>query len=168
MERSSASPDPWATADASSGIQAWGSPADAPPADLPATADASWDIEGSPEIHPTAQPSSLGAGELILVCRELIGLSQRRLAARVGTSQPTLARLETGNRIPTLRTLMRVTEAAGFELVIGLRRPEVERPDPDWLRAMGFALLGSLLRNAEDDLADFVALREPSSLEGPR
>jgi DNA-binding XRE family transcriptional regulator len=81
-------------------------------ADPSASADTHPDIDGSPEFG-TPQASSLGAGELILVRRELTGLSQRRLAARVGTSQPTLALLETGNRIPTLRTLLRIAEAAG-------------------------------------------------------
>ena len=100
--------------------------------------------------------------------RELTGLSQRHLADRIGTSQPTLATLETGNRTPTLRTLMRVADATGFELVIGLRRPNNPAPNPDALRAQGFDLLGTLRRNPQDDLADFVVLREPSPLEGPR
>ena len=68
-------------------------------------------------------PSPLGAGYLILVVRELSGLSQRALAHAIGTSQPTLATIETGNRVPTSRTLLRVADATGFELVIGLRRP---------------------------------------------
>ena len=136
--------------------------------DLSAPSDTSFDIDGSPEIPARPQASSLGAGELILVCRELTGSSQRRLAARVGTSQPALARLETGNAMPSVRTLLRVAEAAGFELVIGLRRPGTPRPDPTLLDEMGFALLGTLKHNEEDGLADFTALREPSALEGPR
>jgi len=135
---------------------------------LSTPADTHFDIGGSPEFPAGPQPSSLGAGELILVCRELTGLSQRRLARRIGTSQPALARLETGNAMPTVRTLIRVAETAGFELVIGLRRPGAPAPDPELLNRMGFALLGTLRRNEEDDLADFTALREPSPLEGPR
>jgi transcriptional regulator with XRE-family HTH domain len=137
-------------------------------ADPSAPPDTSFDIDGSPEIPAGIQPSSLGAGELILVCRELTGRSQRSLAAHVGTSQPALARLETGNAIPTVRTLMRIAQASGFELVIGLRRPGAPPPDSDALGEMGFALLGTLDVNEDDGLADFTALREPSPLEGPR
>jgi transcriptional regulator with XRE-family HTH domain len=100
--------------------------------------------------------------------RELSGLSQRALAHAIGTSQPTLATLETGNRVPTIRTLLRVADATGFELVIGLRRTNTPAPNPNTLRAQGFDLLGTLKPNPQDGLADFVVLREPSPLEGPR
>src|SRR6266545_4706588 len=100
--------------------------------------------------------------------RELSGLSRRQLAARTDASQPNLATLETGNRIPTVRTLMRIADVAGFELVIGLRRPEAPTPDPDVLHAEGLDLLGALKANPPDDLADFVVLREPSPFEGSR
>lgn len=113
-------------------------------------------------------PSPLGAGYLILVARELSGLSQRSLARAVGTSQPTIATLETGNRTPTIRTLMRVAQSAGFELVIGLRRSRASRPDPDIVHAQGFDLLGTLRPDPRDGLADFVVLREPTPFEGPR
>jgi transcriptional regulator with XRE-family HTH domain len=113
-------------------------------------------------------PSPLGAGYLILVVRELSGQSQRSLARAVGTSQPTLATLETGNRTPTIRTLMRVARSGGFELVIGLRRSGAPRPDPGILHAQGFDLLGTLRPDPQDGLADFLVLREPSPFEGPR
>jgi transcriptional regulator with XRE-family HTH domain len=124
---------------------------------------------GIPTVREkTPLPSPLGAGYLILVVRELSGLSQRSLARAVGTSQPTHATLETGNRTPTIRTLMRVAQATGFELVIGLRRPGVPPPDPAILHAQGFDLLGTLRPDPQDGLADFVVLREPSPFEGPR
>ena len=88
---------------------------------VPGPSDTDFGIGPSARIPP--QPSPLGAGYLILVVRELTGLTQRHLAGRIGTSQPTLATLETGNRVPTIRTLLRVADATGFELVIGLRRP---------------------------------------------
>ena len=66
---------------------------------IDADPDLSWlsEPDAEPESKPkTAQASSLGAGYLILVARELTGLSQRKLAAKAGTSQPALAKLETG------------------------------------------------------------------------
>jgi hypothetical protein len=70
--------------------------------DLSERVDAVFEIDGLAGTIRPPQPSSLGAGYLILVARELTGLSQRRLAAKIGTSQASLARLETGNRIPTV------------------------------------------------------------------
>jgi hypothetical protein len=46
-------------------------------------------------------------------------------------------------------------DATGFELVIGLRRPNNPAPNPDALRAQGFDLLGTLKPNPQDGLADF-------------
>ena len=126
------------------------------------------DAVGEIAPPPSPTPSPLGAGYLILVVRELSGPSQRALAHAIGTSQPTLATIETGNRVPTIRTLLRVADATGFELVIGLRRPNIPASTPTALHAQGFDLLGTLKPNPQDGLADFVVLREPSPLEGPR
>jgi transcriptional regulator with XRE-family HTH domain len=133
--------------------------------DLATPPDTDFGIEEPPKVSP---PSALGAGHLILVARELTGLSQRRLADLIGTSQPGLATVESGNRLPTVRTLMRVAAAAGFDLVIGLRRTEAAAPDPATLERQGFALLGMLRADPTDGLADFVVLREPTVFEGPR
>jgi transcriptional regulator with XRE-family HTH domain len=116
--------------------------------------------------HRPQQVSSLGAGYLVLVARELTGLSQRRLAGRVGTSQPSLAKIGSGSRIPTLRSLLRVAGAAGYEFVLGLIGADEDQPLPDELDA--FALLGVLRPDPDDDLADFVVFREPSVFDGPR
>ncbi len=103
------------------------------------------------------RPSALGAGELVLTARELTGLSQRRLAARLGTSQPTIATIESGNRTPTIRTLMRIAGATGFELVIGLRSPGAASPKT----------LGALVKSDDDGLADYIPMRATSPFEGP-
>jgi transcriptional regulator with XRE-family HTH domain len=134
----------------------------------PAPVDTDFGIDAVREIPPPPPPSPPGAGYLILVARELSGLSQRDLARAVRTSQPTLATLETGNRTPTIRTLMRVAQATEFELVIGLRRPGAPPPDPDIIHKQGFDLLGTLRPDPHDGLADFIVLREPGPLEGPR
>jgi transcriptional regulator with XRE-family HTH domain len=101
--------------------------------------------------------SSLGAGEIVLTARELAGYSQRRLATELGSSQPAVAAIESGKRMPTIRTLIRVAEAAGLELVVGLRRPGAEQP----------VALGALVSNADDGLADFLPMRAPSPFDGP-
>jgi hypothetical protein len=49
---------------------------------------------------------------------------------------------------------MRIVEAAGFELVVGLRVPGAHNP----------TVLGALVTDPADDLADFVPIRTPSVL----
>jgi uncharacterized protein len=53
-------------------------------------------------------------------------LSQVDLAARAGTSQPTLARYETGTALPTVPTLERLLAACGRRLEI--QTPPARRP----------------------------------------
>ena len=47
-------------------------------------------------------------------------LTQEQLARRMGTSQSAIARIESGTRIPSVRTLLRYAEATGTRLVIKL------------------------------------------------
>jgi len=60
-------------------------------------------------------------GERVRRAREAAGLSQRELAARMGTSQAAVARLEAGGVGATLTTLHRVAAALGMELSVELR-----------------------------------------------
>jgi uncharacterized protein len=59
-----------------------------------------------------------GVSEVIRRTRTGAGLSQAELAARAGTSQPALARYETGVTLPTLPTLERLLSACGRALQI--------------------------------------------------
>ena len=56
-------------------------------------------------------------GHLLAGSRRAAGLSQDELAARAGTSRPTLSSYEHGHRSPTLATAARIMAAAGYELV---------------------------------------------------
>lgn len=55
--------------------------------------------------------------------RERLGLTQAELAERMGTTQPTVARLEAGGVTPSLDTLHRAAAALGLELVVDFRQP---------------------------------------------
>jgi uncharacterized protein len=70
----------------------------------------------------------IGASEVILKARLDAKLTQVDLATRAGTSQPTLARYETGAALPTLPTLERLLAACGRQLE--LHAPRAERPGP--------------------------------------
>ncbi len=52
--------------------------------------------------------------------RTAIGLSQRELAARCGTTQSAIARLERGGRPPRIDTLLRIADALQCELLVEL------------------------------------------------
>jgi transcriptional regulator with XRE-family HTH domain len=54
--------------------------------------------------------------ELLLEARRAAGLSQRGLARRADTSQPAIARYESGAATPSLETLQRLLTACGRRL----------------------------------------------------
>jgi transcriptional regulator with XRE-family HTH domain len=57
---------------------------------------------------------------LVAGARARAGLSQRELADRAGTAQPVVARIEGGQANPTVETLERLLDAAGFTLAFEL------------------------------------------------
>lgn len=60
-------------------------------------------------------------GARIRAERERVGLTQSELAEKMGTTQPTIARLEAGGVTPSLDTLHRAADALGLELVVDFR-----------------------------------------------
>lgn len=56
----------------------------------------------------------------LIDARTRAGLTQAQVAKRMGTSQPVIARLESGRRKPSLATLERYAKATGHELRIAL------------------------------------------------
>ena len=61
-------------------------------------------------------------GELIGTTRRRLGLSQRQLALRAGTTQAAVSRIERGLVSPTFTTLRELMVAMGEEPVLGGRR----------------------------------------------
>jgi ribosome-binding protein aMBF1 (putative translation factor) len=59
--------------------------------------------------------------ERVRQARERLGVTQAELAARIGSTQPAIARLEAGGVSPSLVTLRRIAAALGLELVVELR-----------------------------------------------
>lgn len=56
----------------------------------------------------------------LIAARTRAGLSQEQVAERMGTSQSTVARLESGRTLPSLRTLDRYARATGSRAVVRL------------------------------------------------
>jgi transcriptional regulator with XRE-family HTH domain len=67
--------------------------------------------------------------------RRALGLSQGEVAARMGTSQPAVARLESGGVDARLSTLQRYADAVEVRLDVGLQTPKDRKqtqPDREW------------------------------------
>jgi transcriptional regulator with XRE-family HTH domain len=54
----------------------------------------------------------------VIDIRNRAGLTQKELARKMGTTQPVVARLESGRTRPSMRTLERLAAATGSRLVI--------------------------------------------------
>jgi transcriptional regulator with XRE-family HTH domain len=64
--------------------------------------------------------------QLLKEARRRAGLTQRELAERLGTTQSSIARIESGVVSPTFATLRSAIEACGFEIRVGLGEPDLE------------------------------------------
>jgi ribosome-binding protein aMBF1 (putative translation factor) len=56
----------------------------------------------------------------LIRARRRAGLSQAELAARMGTSQSAIARLESGQTLPSTKTLLRFAKATGSKVHLRL------------------------------------------------
>lgn len=78
------------------------------------------DSEGRHRSYPDAK-DAFELGARVRAERERLGLTQSELAEKMGTTQPTIARLEAGGVTPSLDTLHRAADALGLELVVDFR-----------------------------------------------
>lgn len=80
--------------------------------------------------EPAYQRAHAATEREFTLARELIaarvraGLTQEQLAQRMGTTQSAIARLESGQRMPGVRTLERLAEATGTRLVVRFERTD--------------------------------------------
>ena len=56
----------------------------------------------------------------LIAARTLAGLTQSDVAQRMGTTQSVIARLESGKRAPSMRTVQRYAQAVGARAVVRL------------------------------------------------
>lgn len=106
--------------------------------------------------------SDMDAGSVVMEARTRAGLTQQQLADRAGTSQPAIARLESGQASPTLTTIERLVAAAGFAIRVELI--PTAAPDPiveRYKRDVDRTLLRENLRKSVDQrLSSLVELQE--------
>ncbi|HLA93252.1 MAG TPA: helix-turn-helix domain-containing protein [Actinomycetota bacterium] len=86
------------------------------------------------------------AARLIREARSAAGLTQAELARRAGTSQPTIAAYEAGDKVPNVSTLERVLGATGTTLTAS--RSEVSRAS---------GRLRRLLEERRDEIVELAA-----------
>jgi DNA-binding XRE family transcriptional regulator len=58
----------------------------------------------------------------LVAARARAGLTQQQVAERMGTTQSTIARMESGRRPPSLRTVQRYAQALGCRAVVRIER----------------------------------------------
>ena len=61
----------------------------------------------------------------LVAARARAGLTQQQVAERMGTTQSTIARMESGKRPPSLRTVQRYAQALGCRAVVRIERTPV-------------------------------------------
>ena len=64
----------------------------------------------------------------VVDARNRAGLTQEALARKMGTTQPVVARLESGRSHPSMRTLERLAAATGSRLLISFEPRDPKRP----------------------------------------
>ena len=63
----------------------------------------------------------------LVVYRADHGLTQTALGRLLGMSQPAIARLEAGDHLPTLPTLLKLSEMLGLEILVTMMPPGQDR-----------------------------------------
>lgn len=83
--------------------------------------------------------------DLVREARKRAGLTQAELARRVGSTQPAIARLESGRVQPTFDRVVELLRACGFDLLLQLE----PRDSSDWAQARD-----RLARTVDDRVAE--------------
>ncbi|HTO01026.1 MAG TPA: helix-turn-helix transcriptional regulator [Microthrixaceae bacterium] len=105
----------------------------------------------------------MDASGVLKLVRQRSGLSLRSLARRAGTSHATLSAYEAARVVPSVETLDRIVNAAGFDLQVSLE-PKVDELTGSRLRgreARGLELVEVL------ELAGMFPARHSPTLEAP-
>lgn len=103
-------------------------------------------------------------GQFVLQARRRAGLTQRQLAARVGLSQPQIARIEVGATAPSFERVVDLVRACDLDLVASITPPD----DSDWHVALANLALGVNTRVRQHQAALRFARAGRAALEQAR
>ena len=79
-------------------------------------------IDAANRAEFDAQAPAFETARELVAARAQAGLSQAQVAERTGTTQSTVARLESGMHPPSLRTVQRFAQAEGGRAVVRIER----------------------------------------------
>ena len=82
------------------------------------TLKAEWLTDAATRAEFDAQVPEFGIARELVAARANAGLSQAQVAERIGTTQSTVARPESGKHPPSLRTVQRFAQAVGGRAVV--------------------------------------------------
>lgn len=57
----------------------------------------------------------------LIAARRRLGLSQAQLAARLGTRQSAISRVESGYSLPSLKNLTKIAKALSLEIIVSVK-----------------------------------------------
>ena len=79
-------------------------------------------LKAGPETRAEydAMASEFAMARELIAARSRAGLTQGEVAERMGTTQSVVARLESGRRAPSMRTVQRYAQAVGARAVVHL------------------------------------------------
>lgn len=102
----------------------------------------------------------MDAAAIVSIARERAGLSKRELARRAGTSPAAIVKYEAGAMSPTVDTLSRILDAAGWSIEVEL----VARPTRD----VGETVWGEMIADLLGVVDALDIHPAPALLECPR
>lgn len=70
--------------------------------------------------HYDTLVAEFDAAKALIALRQKLEMTQKELAKKAGISQPQLAKLESGERSPSLITLAKIAASVGYRLEISL------------------------------------------------
>jgi transcriptional regulator with XRE-family HTH domain len=74
-----------------------------------------------------ALEAEFALASVVIGVRNRAGMTQKQLARKMGTTQPVVARLESGRARPSMQTLERLAKATGSRLFISFEPRETKR-----------------------------------------
>ncbi|HEX9722445.1 MAG TPA: helix-turn-helix transcriptional regulator [Candidatus Paceibacterota bacterium] len=81
---------------------------------------------------------SFEVAQMVIEARIIKKMSQKELAKRVGTKQPSIARVESGDSLVSLRLLKKIADALGTEIKIQFSKYEQNPPITQYHILFGF------------------------------
>lgn len=79
-----------------------------------------WNSDPAYRESHKAQAEEFALASVLIAARARAGLSQAEVAARMGTTQSAVARMEGGGSVPSVRSLLKYAEATGSRLTVML------------------------------------------------